>query len=196
MDHVVFDLERSIVHGDFVVPGNPGACNDDANPEAYLVAVERASLPVGPFSVQLSAEDPPKGVPEERTVVDADLTEPGTTATDDQIGGDDGLVEQADRGYVVGPGGIVEPGFEAVFEFDLTCAVDVVGPVNGVVWQSADPERGPIVDQAWESVAEEGGVVFTQILIETDPARMSLTANGVTENYLPGGTDGEPACNS
>ena len=191
MDDVVIDLERSIVHGDFVVPGNPGACNEDANPEAYLVAVDRTALPVRAFSVQLSSEDPPNGVPEERTVVDADLTEPGTVATADQIGGDDELVEETDRGYVVGPGGIVEPGFPAVFEFDLECPVDVVGPVNDVVWAAEDPDRGPQVDQAWEDVAGANGTVFTEILIETDPARMSLTANGVTENYVPAGPDVE-----
>lgn len=196
MDDVVFDLERSIAHGDFVVPGNPSACNADANPEAYLVAVERAALPVGPFSVQLSEQDPPNGVPEERTVVDADLSEPGSVATDDQIGGDDALVEQADGGNVVSPGGIVEPGFATVFGFDLTCPVDVVGPVNGVVWQSVDPERGQVVDQAWEAVAVQSNVVFTQILIETDPVRMSLTANGVTENYTPAGSDIESSCSS
>lgn len=194
MDDVVFDRERSIVHGDFVTPGNPGACNEDANPEAYLVAVDRASLPVGPFSVQLSSEDPPNGVPEERTVVDADLTESGAVATDDQIGGDADLAAQADRGNVVGPGGVVEPGFPATFEFDLECAVDVVGPVNDVVWTSADPDRGPEIDEAWEAVAVAGDVVFAEILIESAPARMSLTANGVTENYLPGESDVEPAC--
>jgi hypothetical protein len=185
MDDVVFDLERSIVHGDFVIPGNPGSCNSDANPEAYVVAVERASLPAGRFFVQLSASDPPSGVPEERTVVDAVLSEPGSIATDDQIGGDVALVEQSDRGYVIGPGGIVEPGFPAAFEFDLTCPVDVVGPINGVLWQNADQDRGPIVDPAWAAISAVGNVVFVEVLVETDPARMSLTANGVTESYIP-----------
>lgn len=196
MDDVVVDLERSIVHADFVIPGNPGACNEDANPETYLVAVERTALPVGPFAVQLSSQDPPAGVPEERTVVDTDLSQAGAVATNDQITGDSGLVERANRGYVVGPGGIVEPGFTTVFEFDLACPIDVVGPVNDVVWRSVDPDRGPGVDPAWEQVAEISDVVFTQILIETDPARMSLTANGVTENYQPGGPELAPPCES
>lgn len=194
MDAVVFDAERSIVHADFVIPGNPGACNSDANPEAYVVAVDRDALPAGRFFVQLSEQDPPRGVPEERTVVDADLTAPGAIATDEQIGGDDELLLQVDRGYVVGPGGVVEPGFPATFAFDVACAVDVVGPVNGVVWRAADPDRGPVADQAWQVVAEDGGVVFAEILIEVDPARMSLTANGVTESYVPAGSEVESEC--
>lgn len=79
MDGVVFEVERRIVHGDFVVPGVHQGCNDDANPEAYVVAVERSSLPEAPFDVQLDADDPPAGAPEERTTVDVDLRSPGAT---------------------------------------------------------------------------------------------------------------------
>lgn len=52
MDDVVFDQERRIVHGDFVIPGVHQGCNDD---------------------------DPPAGVPEERTTVTEDLRSPGVT---------------------------------------------------------------------------------------------------------------------
>lgn len=82
MDGVVFDQERRIVHGDFVIPGVHQSCNDDANPEAYVVAVERSSLPEAPFDVQLDADDPPLGAPEERTTVDVDLRSPGATIPD------------------------------------------------------------------------------------------------------------------
>ncbi|MEM8747349.1 MAG: hypothetical protein AAGF91_11650, partial [Actinomycetota bacterium] len=80
LDDVVVDIERAVVHGDFVLPGNPTDCTDDANPEAYVVALDRSELPVGPFIVQLGADDPPPGAPEERTVVAVDLSEPGSTA--------------------------------------------------------------------------------------------------------------------
>lgn len=79
MDDVVFDAERRLVHGDFVIPGVHQVCNDDANPEAYVVAVERASLPEAPFHVQLDADDPPAGAPEERTTVTEDVRSPGAT---------------------------------------------------------------------------------------------------------------------
>ena len=79
MDDVVFDLDRQLVHGDFVIPGVHQGCNDDANPEAYVVAVERSALPEAPFDVQLDADDPPAGAPEERTTVTEDLRPPGAT---------------------------------------------------------------------------------------------------------------------
>lgn len=196
MDDVVFDLEQSIVHGDFVTPGNPGVCNEDANPEAYLVAVERTALPVGPFSVQLSSQDPQNEAPDERTVVDADLSERGAIATDEQIRSDNGLAEQPDRSDAIGPGGNVEPGVPTLFEFDLACPVDVVGPINDIVWQSLDPQRGPIIDPAWQQAAEPDDIVFTQIDFEPDSTLMFLTANGVTENYQPGAPDLESPCES
>ncbi|MGB3733696.1 MAG: hypothetical protein WA964_01975 [Ilumatobacter sp.] len=198
MDDVVFDLERSIVHGDFVTPGNPGVCNEDANPEAYLVAVERTALPVGPFSVQLSSQEFQDEASDDRTVVDADLSEPGSVATEDQISSDNPFVERAAaaRANVIGPGGTVEFGVPTGFEFDLGCPIDVVGPINGVVWRSVDPQRGPSVHQSWEVVTETNNTVFTQVSIEADSTRMSLTANGFTEDYQPGEPNLESPCDS
>jgi hypothetical protein len=85
MDGVVIDRQAAVVHGTFVVPGNPAACTADARPHSYVVAIERSALPAGPFAIQLRATDPPRGVPEERTLVDADLSQPGAVATADQI---------------------------------------------------------------------------------------------------------------
>lgn len=67
----------SVLHGEIVVPGWPGACTADANPHSFVVAVERSELPAPPFFVQLDAEEPPPGAPEERTTVEVDLREPG-----------------------------------------------------------------------------------------------------------------------
>ena len=76
LDDVVIDGRRRIVHADLVLV-NPGmGCTADANPRAYLVAVQRLLLPAPTFAIQLTAEDPPGGVPEERTLVDADLRAP------------------------------------------------------------------------------------------------------------------------
>ena len=69
LDDVAVDPDRRLVFGGFVKPGNPTACTDDANPEAYVVALARHRLPEAPFAVQLDAEDPPSGAPEERTTV-------------------------------------------------------------------------------------------------------------------------------
>jgi hypothetical protein len=96
LDDVVVDEERRLVHAELVIPGVHQACNDDANPAAYVVAVERDRLPEGRFSVQLGPDDPPAGVPEERTVVDVDLRAPGSTARDEEIHLDEDLVTSTD----------------------------------------------------------------------------------------------------
>jgi hypothetical protein len=98
MDDVVVDDEARLVHAAIVVPGNPDACTDDANGRAFVVALERARLPEGPFAVQLGPDDPPSGVPEERTLVDADLRAAGSAARDDQIGPDPELLAAAEEG--------------------------------------------------------------------------------------------------
>jgi len=77
LDGVV--VTGSLVHADLVMPGWPGACTADANPHAFVIAVERSLLPEGPFDLQLDAEEPPPGAPEERTEVDVDLRSPGST---------------------------------------------------------------------------------------------------------------------
>lgn len=55
------DVTGRVLHADIVLQGYPGDCSDDANPHAYVVAVERTMLL------------------EERTVVEVDLSEPGAT---------------------------------------------------------------------------------------------------------------------
>lgn len=103
LDDVVVDVERQLVHGTYVLPGAPRGCNADARPKSYLVALERAGLPGAPFAIQLDADGPPRGVPEERTVVTADLRSPGAVATADQVGPDPELVGEVPRGQPGGP---------------------------------------------------------------------------------------------
>jgi hypothetical protein len=185
MDDVIIDLDRAIVHGEFVIPGNPVSCNDDANPEAYLVAVDRARLPQGPFAIQLVAADPPAGVPEERTLVAVDLSAAGSTATDDQIGTDPALIDAVDDGYVVGAGGIVEPGYPANYRLDLDCNIDVIGPINGIVWSADTTGISAAPNPAWTDASDADGTVLVEILLTESPPGLTLTANGHTESYGP-----------
>ncbi len=194
MDDVVVDSERAIVHGDFVIPGNPAGCNDDANPESYVVAVDRAVLPVGAFAVQLRADDPPAGVPEERTLVSVDLTPPGSTAADDEIGPDPALVNAVDRGYVVTAGGVLEPGFGAVYDLDLACDFALLGPFNGVVWQAESEGLGPDNPPSGWLDAASDGVLETQLLLAEDPPLLTVMAGGHHETYVPAAAESATDC--
>ncbi len=94
LDDVIVDRERDLVYADVVLVDPPSACTEDANSHAYVVALDRDRLPEGPFAIQLDADDPPGGAPGERTLIDADLSEPGATASDAEIGDDPQLFER------------------------------------------------------------------------------------------------------
>jgi hypothetical protein len=188
MDDVIVDEEASLVHGDFVIPGNPQACTDDANPRAFVVALDRERLPVGGFRLQLDADDPPEGAPEERTVVTADLSAPGSIAMPDEIGADANLLDP-DGGYRVEPDGILEPGFPAALRVDPACDLTVIGPFNGVAF-AADEPVVPTPDE-WVAAAGDGGLDL-DLLLEAEPARMTVSAGGRAVSYSP--TTDEPTC--
>lgn len=190
LDGVTVDAAQALVHAELVVPGVHQGCPDDANPMAYVVALERARLPEGGFAVQLDAEDPPSGVPEERTLVDVALRAPGSTARDDEIHLDEELIGQGER-YVVGPGGVIETGFPAHYELDLSCAFATFGPINDVVWRAETEGIDGDPPSAWVAAADDEGIVDVELLLEVDPPRLSLTANGHTERFVPG--PGAPA---
>lgn len=194
MDDVIIDLDRAIVHGKFVVPGNPGSCNADANPEAYVVAVDRARLPKGPFAIQLGAADPPAGVPDERTLVTVDLSASASTATDDQIGTDAALFAAVEEGYVIGAGGIIEPGFSTSYRLDLQCDFEVIGPINGIVWSADATGVSSPPNPAWTDATDANGTLLVEILLAEDPPGLTLTANGHTENYSPASLDDTTNC--
>ncbi|WP_250445817.1 hypothetical protein [Actinotalea sp. C106] len=130
----------STLHGEIVTPGAPGACNADANPHSFVVAVERSALPAGPFEVQLGAQDPPEGAPEERTMVDVDLTEPGATATDEQIHTDPEAGPQLGALIEDEHPQLPENGDRYVWRDRAECEGVVIGPVDGTLWRLADGE--------------------------------------------------------
>jgi hypothetical protein len=134
--------------------------------------------------VQLGPDDPPSGVPEERTVVDVGLRSPGSTARDEEIHLDEELIDQPER-YVVSAGGFIEPGYPAYYDLDLSCAFAVFGPMNEVVWRAETEGIDANPPAAWVAAADDAGIVEVELLIETDPARLTLTASGHTEHYVP-----------
>ncbi len=70
-----------VLHGVFPLASGEteATCPSDANPHAFVVAIERDLLPAGPFTIQLRETPPPSEALDERTVVDVDLTVPGST---------------------------------------------------------------------------------------------------------------------
>jgi len=195
LDDVVVDGERRVVHGDFVLPGNPTACTGDANPEAYVVALARDLLPEAPFAVQLDAEDPPAGAPEERTTVEADLRPAGSTATADQLVVqylDDLGPPQLDR---FEPGLVIEDGFPWVVRLDPACAAPVIGPINGTMWRAGDPERADGPPDVWTHDLNDG-LAQAELFMTTNPARLTVTINDVAVDYepIPGSEQVEMSC--
>ena len=195
MDDVTFDSEQQLVHPEFVLPGNPTGCNDDDNPEAYVVAVSRDRLPEAPFAVQLDADDPPAGAPEERTTVEVDLRSPGSAAATDDLDvnfAGEGPPPLADK---FTPGYVIEDGFPWTLLLDLDCSVDIIGPLNGVSWRANDPAliNGP--PQAWESAAD-GRLAEAEFLLTSGPPVLTITVGGETVGYepIPASEDGDMSC--
>jgi hypothetical protein len=175
LDGVAVDHERSLLHAEIVLPGPPTGCNADANPHAYVVAVERAKLPRAPFAVQLGAADPPAGAPEERTIVEADLRRPGSVAAPDEVHGDPALREP----QVVQPGDVIEPGFAMPFRMSVHCGIEWLGPLNDVAWRTqVPPGASDFIPPAWQAVVADEHLGLS-VLLQTDPEpTITATANG------------------
>ncbi|MEM9042930.1 MAG: hypothetical protein AAGD33_23850, partial [Actinomycetota bacterium] len=187
LDDVIVDIERAVVHGEFVLPGNPTACPDDANPEAYVVALDRSELPTGPFIVQLDAEDPPPGAPEERTVVAVDLSEPRSTATDDEIGFDPALFERAGSPLPLGPGSITENGIPGEYRVPPGCSLDVVGPLNTTLWVPASGSLDADPPASWaetiDAARADGESFVVSVEVRIDPPTLLVEMIGHSETY-------------
>jgi hypothetical protein len=191
---VVTDHEPALVHAVTVVPGGTGACTADANPHAYVVAIQRDRLPAGPFAVQLGEADPPAGVPEERTLVAADLTEPGAIATADQIGPDPALIEASRQPQPIESGGSVEPEIPWPYRMYVYCGIAVLGELNDVWWMTGTD--GVPVPPAWaELVDPNAHTVDVEVLVTPGPdPTVTATANGHSVVYEPVAPEAVPSC--
>ncbi len=189
LDDVVVDRERALVHAEIVLAAGPMACTADANPRAYLVAVERRALPAGPFAIQLDADGPPGGAPEERTLVEADLSLPGAVAEPGQVHGDPTLPEP----FILESGSIIEPDVEYPYRLHAHCGIEWLGAFNDVAWRAEVPDVLDFVPPEWESAVDEGESVHVSMILRTGPAHIEATANGHTVTYLPSSED-PPGC--
>jgi hypothetical protein len=188
LDDVVVDRDRALVYAEIVDVSGQVACTDDANPRAFVVAVERERLPAGAFAIQLRADDPPAGVPEERTLVDADLTQPGAGLPPSAVGPDPSLTEQGPT--AVGPDDFIEPGYPAAYRFYLHCGPEWLGPLNDVLWRSEVTDTPAAWREMLDPSTEE---LVVEVLLETDPPVLTATANGHDVVYTPT-TEDHPGC--
>lgn len=191
LDDVVVDLETAIVHAKIVLADAPMACTDDANPRAYVVAVHRSKLPPGPFAIQLRAEDPPAGAPEERTLVDVDLTRPGAVAASGQVGPDPALPPP----FVLEYGSLIEPGFDYPYRLFAHCGTEWLGRFNEVSWRTDVPDGSlDHVPPEWRTALDEKQTIELSIILRTDPEPViEATANGYTVTYRAT-TEEPPGC--
>ena len=194
LEDVVFDTGQRLVHADIVLPDPPVACTDDANPRAFLVAVDRVRLPPPPFAIQLSSEDPPGGVPEERTVVDADLRAPGSVAEPDQIHGDPNLLGPQGP-EAVQSGDTIETGFPATYRMSVHCGVEWLGELNGVQWRTLVPAGvGDFLPAEWKQVvAMDESIVLEVLMTEGPNPTLTATANDHAVVYRPA-DEPHPGC--
>jgi hypothetical protein len=184
MDDVVVDQDRALVYSITVNPDNDLACTADANPKAYIVALQRDRLPAGPFGVQLGPQDPPGGAPEERTLVAVDLTAPGTVAAAGDIGPDPSLREPSPRAGAVASGSVIEPevgGWRYVLLPTDGCGFDHLGVLNGVHWY-ADASAAA---SQWATAADPDGAVLVDVVLSVDPPSLVASAAGTSVTYLP-----------
>lgn len=176
-------LDDVVVDGGLVYPlivfATPHlACTDDANPRAFVVAVHREKLPIGPFAIQLSSNDPPPGAPEERTLVDADLSVPGATAGPDQVGPDPLLPSPPGVSW----GDYLEPGFPmGPYLVNVHCGIEWLGEFNGYMWHT--DEETP---DEWLGLMTPDQNVPVSLLLSTDPEPLiEASAGGATVGYRP-----------
>ena len=188
MDDVVID--DRVVYPEIVIVDAPMACTDDANPHAYVVAIERSALPSDGFVVRLQAEEPPPGVVDQQTTVSGDVTIPGAhvTGTRDELPTDPGLP-------IVGNGGVIEPGYPWLYRLYTHCGVEWLGEINGVQWRAEQVDDSvDFVPDEWRGETDDEQHITVEILLkEGDPPVLEASAAGHTVRYLPA-TEDPPGC--
>ncbi|MGF1616614.1 MAG: hypothetical protein ACFCU2_02230 [Acidimicrobiia bacterium] len=179
LDDVIVD--GALVYAEIGLPNPPVACTADANPHAYVVAIDRDRLPKGPFAIQLDANGPPPGAPEERTVVTVDLSRPGSVAGPGDTGPDPNLPGP----QYVESGAIIETGYPQPYRFNLHCGIDWLGEFNNYSWQTDDAMPPEWLEES-EELFDAGETIDVNItLFEGNPPRLEAEVNGAVVTYEP-----------
>lgn len=177
LDDVVVDRPGGLVYVDIVLVDPPAMCTADANPRAYVVAVDRAHLPEGPFAIQLDADGPPAGAPEERTLVKVDLSQPGATAGSDDVGPDPAQPEPSTLAWDA----VVEPDVEYSYLLYVHCGIEWLSHFNDTYWRTDVP-----MPEQWRDAMDEDQNVEVTVILRTSPKpTITATANGHSVVYEP-----------
>jgi len=194
LDGIGVDPDPAVVYPVSVRPGGQVACTTDARPHAFVVAVERTLLPVGPFVVQLGSEEPPPGAPEERTVVRVDLSRAGSTASAASVGFDPVLLARSDVGTptLLGSGSITGLGGRRTYAFQAACGARVLGILNGVLWESDEVPATGELPAAWVGAVGPDGVITVTVALVEDGPTVVAGAGGTSIAYRPSSADPEP----
>jgi hypothetical protein len=187
LDEVVIDHDASVVYPRIVdLDGHIGCTDDLTGAYQYVVALDRARLPVGPFVVQTGPPQDYDGAPDQ-TFVDVDLSIPGSTAAAGQIHAAPKDVTPAMRS-----GAFVEPFGAWDYVLESSCP-GYLGEINDIHWVSELTE----VPEAWRSSVELDGDLLVSIALRAKPEpHVDATLNGLTERYLPGATDAASRCDT
>lgn len=186
LDDVVVDGGRRIVHSEIVLVDAAMGCTADANPRAYLVAVQRSKLPAPTFAIQLTAEGPPGGVPEERTVVEADLRIPGSIAAPEQVHADPALLQPPPQ--FVKTGDTIETDIPNQYLFSVHCGVEWLGTLNDVTWRTVVPAgvSASWVPPEWQQVVAMDETIMVTVVMSPGPEPiLTATANEHSVVYRP-----------
>jgi len=183
-------LDDVVVDGAVVYPEivdlKPGRmCTADANPHAYVVALERSRLPSGPFAIQLEAETHSYTKPEQRLLVDADLSRPAAVPEPGAVRPDASLSDSTPDES----GLLTQPGFSHLYRLDTRCGIEWLGEVNDVAWRTDEA-----MPEEWKNAVEaDGGLnVSMTMYIESEPL-IRAELNGETVIYKPT-ADEPPDC--
>lgn len=179
LDDVV--VEGALLYAVIVLPNPPVACTADANAHAYVVAIERESLPPGPFAIQLDSNDPPPGAPEERTVVEVDLSQPGSVAGPGDIGQDPSLPGP----QYVESGDMIETGFPQPYRFYVHCGIEWLGEFNNYSWRTEEAMPPEWLETGGELYDTGETIVVNISMFEGSQPRVEAEANGAVVTYEP-----------
>ncbi|MFP5331431.1 MAG: hypothetical protein ACLGHX_03575 [Acidimicrobiia bacterium] len=189
MDDVI--VEQGVVYPVIVDVDGPQPCTDDANPRAFVVAIERDVLPSDGFVIRLQAGEPPPGVLDQQTFVHGDVTVPGS-----YVAGVRGELPGEEPGPPhVEYGGVIEPGHPWSYNLYTHCGVEWLGELNGIQWRMENPPAGiDFVPEEWRKAVDETQYVTVEVMLTPgDPPVLEATALGHTVRYVPAGEE-PPGC--